>query len=212
MMNINTIRLLVVVMAIISSTAAQAQIKIGVKAGGGLSSITSKHVLMNHDPGFAFHGGLFAQVTRYQSKFYVRPELLFSVKNSTIANGANSNFQANYFSIPIMFGYILTPKVNVLTGIEPAFITSTKNNSFFNASSLSKSDILLNLGVCYHVTYNFGIELRAGVGLFNMLEVTETDVYGNTTNSKIGHQQNLQLSLSYNFAKEGKSNIKPTFR
>lgn len=190
---------------------ASAQYKVGIKAGGGSGTLGASPSLFDVQPGAAYHAGIFAQVTRYQSRFFVRPELLFSSRNyqfKTNLTKEQASFQ--YLSIPIMFGYKASNKLNILTGIEPAFLVSSSMPPML---ATDKSlDVLINLGVAYDITYNMGLELRAGQGLLSLFDAEWTDANGQVTTERAGFTQVLQLSLSYNFAREGKSDTKPVLR
>lgn len=188
-----------------------AQYKVGVKAGGGVSNLLSAPAPFEADYGAGFHAGIFAQVTRYQSRFFVRPELLYSLRNYDLKTPlSQEQVSFHYLSLPIMFGYKPTKKAGVLAGIEPALMIGSKTPAILYSSH--SADVILNLGLFYDITYNAGIELRAGRGLFSLLDMESTDANGNVTKESRGFAQVIQLSLSYNFAKEGKSNTTPVLR
>lgn len=188
-----------------------AQYKVGVKAGGGFATLASPPAPFGVRAGIGFHTGIFAQVTRYQSRFFVRPELLYGNRSCELRTSLSKEQASfHYLSLPIMFGYKPVKKVGMLAGIEPAFMLGSHLPAML--SSPRTVDVILNLGLSYDITYNTGIELRAGRGLISLLDMEWTDANGNTTKENKGFMQVLQLSLSYNFAKEGKSNITPVLR
>lgn len=186
-----------------------AQVKLGVKGGMGISGLHRSNGYISSAARPAYHVGLFTQITRYKSRFFVRPEILYSVRGFYMnAQGINRLVTLNYFSIPIMFGFKPVKKIALLAGIEPSFMTGF-TTPFFN--NYRTNDIAVNAGVAYDITYNLGIELRAGAGLLSLMEV-QTDEQGKHTVINSGYNHALQVTLSYNLAKEGLSDIAPVLR
>jgi hypothetical protein len=202
--------IILVVVFIFCSHISFAQVKLGVKGGVGVSGLhrSPDHFTSALRP--AYHAGLFTQITRYKSRFFVRPELLYSVRGFYMnTQGVNRLVTLNYFSIPIMFGFNPLKKLSLLAGIEPSFMTGF-TTPFYN--NYRTNDISVNAGIGYDITYNLGLELRGGAGLLSLMEVQKTDEQGRQTSTNAGYNYALQVTLSYNLAKEGLSNIAPVLR
>ncbi|MES2689475.1 MAG: outer membrane beta-barrel protein, partial [Bacteroidota bacterium] len=178
---------------------------------GGAANMVSPPSTFETRPGIGYHAGIFAQVTRYESRFFVRPELIYSIRSYELKTPfSREQASFHYFSIPIMFGYKPGKKAGILAGVEPAFMLRSGRPPMLASSNTI--DVIVNLGLSYDLTYNTGIELRAGRGLLSLLDMERTDANGSTTKESSGFTQVLQLNISYNFAKEGKSNTTPVLR
>lgn len=62
----------------------------------------------------------------------IQPEYSFSQRNGSDQT-INTTYQINYFSLPILLNYRLSPKFNILTG--PQFEITTSAHSFTNGES-----------------------------------------------------------------------------
>ena len=190
---------------------AFAQVKLGVKGGAGIAGIHQPPSHFGNEHRLGYHAGLFTQVTRYKSKFFIRPELLYSVRGFYMKTaGLRRLVGLTYFSIPIMFGFKPGKRLSLLAGAEPGFITAIASQT---PNNYRTNDIAINVGLAYDITYNLGIELRGGVGLFSLMQVQEVDEAGQQLGvRKAGYNNALQICISYNFAQEGVSNIAPVLR
>lgn len=98
---------------------ANGQVQMGVKAGVNISSVdfenyASKSILR-------FNTGLVSQID-FNSTFFLRPELIYSVKGWDFGDGT---MNLHYLNIPVLFGYKPIPKLAILAGPEVGFLLRT---------------------------------------------------------------------------------------
>jgi len=150
-------------------STAHSQILYGVKGGANLNF--SKEVRepgsfqfalteVSENASFGFSLGVFAEIEFDNSRFYGRPELLFSQVNYDFSDDFstfNTTFRQNKIDVPLLIGYKLTGPLRIYAGPSLEFILNT-NFDFFDLEELE--------------TDTFGINAHLGVALvFNRFEV-----------------------------------------
>lgn len=95
------------------SLLAQAQVKLGVKAGGNISKqrINSSHgsSLFTNDKYKSFHAGFISEFT-LSERLYLQPQLLYSRKGATLlisTGAADTKVRINYIDLPVNLVYKL---------------------------------------------------------------------------------------------------------
>ena len=194
---------------------SQAQLKIGAKVGGMLSSLTSQDQL---DQYFAFVGveddfyktklsyqlGGFLQL-KLKEKFVLQPELLWSNKGSTIdSDRGQGKAHLHYLSLPLLVGYQPVNGLSVLVGPEFSRIISARvkgEDIDNNMDHLLNSDydIGVNIGLEYQlekglgfgVRYNYSINHAINLGYRNSGEL-------NTVQFR---NRSIQFYMTYSFLK-----------
>lgn len=164
----------------------QAQdMKFGVK--GGLNSSTlsgsegAKSIIGIHVGGFAEF--------KVSDKFYVQPELLFSMQGAKYDGGT---FNLNYINIPLMAKYAIAEKFNLQAGPQIGFLMSAKAASV-DVKDMTKSlDFGINFGAGYDLSENLFLEARYNLGLAQ----TQKELAPGETAAK---NAVIQLSLGYKF-------------
>ncbi|OXA81139.1 hypothetical protein B0A58_01775 [Flavobacterium branchiophilum NBRC 15030 = ATCC 35035] len=147
----------------------------GVKAGLNIASITGDF------DGKAIAGANFGGflTLNVADKFYVQPELLFSMQGvsytysysipgfSTVSY--NSKLKTDYLTIPVMARYFVADKFSLEAGPQLGILLTSKqtvNNTTTDVKSSTKGvDFTLNIGAGYDVTENIAIGVRYGLGL-----------------------------------------------
>jgi hypothetical protein len=206
----------ILVVFVLLAMSAQAQVKIGVKGGLNVSTVSGigKLLLASSESVRAckissragFHAGVMAQFP-LPSNFFIQPELLFSMQGlkSTVYIGASEvtgTDELNYLQLPVYAGY----KINVGTGLDViagvgpyfAYGISGTDDAFDSDEGLKRLDIGASAlaGIqFYHLQITIGYDL----GLTDMVDIngwnTAKDLLGlpNICN------RNLKFSVGYFF-------------
>jgi len=174
---------------------ACAQTSYGIK--GGFNWVTLD---VNSDDSFyekwgypykpAFHFGFYSKYN-LRERVSVNPELLFSNKGymySQTSEGPKSYKHLNYLNLPIMAGFSLFNRLDLLLGPELGYLL---NGEDWN----NKLDFGLSTGANFHAGEKITIGIRYSHGLTSVID---TDQYQLPTNEKVDFQnKSYQLSIGY---------------
>ncbi len=178
------------------STAAMAQVSLGVKAGANFSTLRGDDV-SNVKSKFGANGGLFANIFM-SDMLSLQPEILYSMEGAKSKSNADSRLDLNYVNFPIML------KINIADGFYGEFgpqigiLTSAKaeNNNVSVDVKDGYKDV--NLSVAAGLGYNFtpavGIGARYNYGVNGITK----EVAGMENDTKTG---TLSVGLHYMFGK-----------
>ena len=179
------------------STASQAQIKFGVKAGLNLATITGDNELQNLKMNPNFYGGALVQIG-LGKMFAVQPEVLYSGQG-TKSNFESDDFKINlgYLNVPVLFRYNHPSGFFAATGPQMGFLLSAQQKAGSDhidvKSSFKSTDFSWAFGVGYMLKpINLGVEARFNQGLSNIAANSDQ-------NSGTGHNQVFQVGLVYMF-------------
>ncbi|WKN44570.1 porin family protein [Tunicatimonas pelagia] len=204
-----------------------AQVSIGIKAGGALSSHTSEDIGMG-DGDFikpTYLGGLFVNVP-LASNLSVQSEVLYANKGYqskvTPRGSFTPRYHLHYISIPIMLQYQVVNRLTVELGPELGYLLGTGSNinssGFGSFSSEFPSfheqleasyrdlDIAVNIGVGYAFSDRWTLNLRYNMGLRDITDDFEvffrsTNEPGSEVESTLysfpRYNRSLQLSIGY---------------
>lgn len=147
----------------------------GVKAGLNMASITGDY------DGKAIAGANFGGflTLNVADKFYVQPELLFSMQGVSYDQSLsipgfttvsyNTKIKTNFINIPVMARYFVADKFSLEAGPQLGILLSSKataDDTTKDIKSTTKGiDFTLNFGAGYDVTENIAIGARFGLGL-----------------------------------------------
>ena len=194
-------KLLFSIPAILLFNISFAQVHFGFKGGLNLANVKNEgHDNNKARPGF--HAGGLLQFD-LQNKFFLRSELLYSVKGyrapSTQFSG-EATVSLNYVNVVVLAGYQPADKLSVFIGPEFGFLTAAKSKidgrKFDISHSYRDFDIGIDLGAAYQLNKYFGIDLRYNYGFKDLMNVIFTDQFGNVTGEgKAGANRVLQLGL-----------------
>ena len=188
-----------------------AQVKIGIKAGGMFTNLTSGGIGLNTsdiyaDPKLSYSLGGVAMLPVY-SNGYLRAELLFSNKGyespyiSTVHGNINGNFL--YVSVPILLQHQITNRLGVMAGPEIGYLLDAyqKFDKFGRVpitQEYKSLEVGVNLGVQYGLLEKLSIELRYNLGVTDITEpILVTTEDGPTVFDNDVFHRSLQLSLLY---------------
>ena len=210
----NMKKIILTIAAVFAFGFANAQeVKYGVKAGLGLSSISG---LDGGSTGIGFNIGGFAKIG-LADKFAFQPELLFSsvgAKQSYsyaepgYSESSTIKHTFNYINIPLMVNYKVANKFGLEVGPQIGFLMSYKakmdesvtylgtttstSSTSTDKSGLSSTSFGLNLGAGYDLTENLNLGLRYSLGLSKLQKELATGATAYKNNV-------IWLNLGYSF-------------
>jgi len=186
---------------------AQLNINYGIKAGlnynsngdlkisGGLIG-TSINSASQKEIGY--HLGIYSQINF--TKFYVRPELVYTRTKSTYNNSAFSSsleFKLSTLEIPVLIGYKIVKPISVYVGPSFQYILDSDFLPSFDLNVENDIVLGLNLGITLNIS-KFGIDLRYTNGLSENLAVYFNDLPVDGLGYSIDTKSNqFVMSVSY---------------
>lgn len=161
--------------------AAQAQLKIGIKAGANFSDLDG--VSIDTEMRTNFHFGAVAEL-KLPGSFALQPELLYSSQGAKIDSAAFDDIKYDYITVPVMLKYyLISDLLNVELGPQFAFLVndnaSVEDPSTFDFAALG--------GVGVDLGQHLFLQGRYVLGL------TDASANADVTNRVI------QLSVGYKF-------------
>lgn len=199
---------------------SNAQTKVGIKLGGGLSSLTTSDEVPGSevDPKdffsskMGYQAGAFARL-EISDKFLFQPELLWKTKASTIdqavINGSTSDmdFKTSYLSVPVLAGYQPVENLSILVGPEVGMALSADIEAEGVTLDVkdnleSNLDLGINLGVEYQLDFGLGIGLRYNYGLNKPVSVPS--IFDSSVQSEINvdyRSGEVMFYVTYSFLK-----------
>lgn len=186
-----------------SCIISYSQVRLGVK--GGLNLATVKYINADNSKArLGWNAGALAEIP-IQDNLLIRPELLYSSKGfafSALGTGSAGSVRLNYIAVPVLFGYRLNPKSEILLGPEFGFLRKAVSKSLGISDNMTNFyrnfDIGFDLGITYHVTKVFGVEARYNYGFKDLVNVVYQDETGDITGQgKNGANRVFQFGLFY---------------
>lgn len=171
--------LLLILMA--SFNLAQAQLRIGIKAGANFANLEG--VSLDTKMRTGFHFGALAEL-KLPGSFALQPEVLYSSQGADIDEEAFQDIQYDYITVPVMLKYYLVKDLfNIELGPQFAFLV----NDNVDIEDSSTFDFAAVGGVGVDLGKSFFVQGRYVLGL------TDASADADVTNRVI------QLSLGYKF-------------
>lgn len=192
---------IILVCLVVFSLNAQSQVKIYAKSGINLSFISIDNRSNSIKPGLHIGGGAAIHI---KNKYGIMAELLYSQKGSIDKHGPTDlTTSLDYISVPLLFYYSVSEKLNVHIGPELSFLIKGKAKSVSSGMDVTdiyeKFDKGLALGAGYKLG-KLGINLRMIKGFKGIIEVFRSTPAGNDYGrDKTGSNNTLQFGLSYFF-------------
>ena len=181
-------KLIVLVTVALFAFNAQAQdIKLGLKAGVNLTSLTGDD--LDVDPRFSYHAGVVANVS-FSDLVSLQPEVIYSSQGvNGETQGTDFTGKLDYIQVPIMVSLNLADGFSVHGGPQIGFNVTDKvefesmfQTGTFNAKSV---DLNLNLGLQYSFGSSLFLQLRYSYGIINIQE--NSDAKNSITALSIGY-------------------------
>jgi Outer membrane protein beta-barrel domain len=180
-----------------ATVAAQTdKVKIGVKAGLNISSLTSNENELESTDKTGFTAGIMADISLAKN-FSIQPEVVFSqqgmkfsysdldVKNSHY----NSTIGLNYLNIPILLKYFIVKGLSVQVGPQIGILLKAsnkyqdnflgyENHETFNLSDYANGfDTSVNFGLGYQFKNKFYADLRYNISYSDIFKNASADTY-----------------------------------
>ena len=200
---------------LLMASGAFAQIRVGVKAGGNLSTITkfcnsgNKDWLDKAKMKFGFHAGAFLDFV-FNERLSLQPELLYSAQGTDFT----AHYSGELHSGCISLGYINVPvllKINIAEGLSAeigpqiGFLVSAMDKQFnegvetyscdMKKEKVCKDiDVTAVAGLSYTFADNFVVSARYGLGLTKIWTKDDYDPSWNECKNSV-----IQLSIGYKF-------------
>ena len=181
-------KLLFAALALFIVNGAVAQIKVGVKVGENLSTITDAEYATGK---FGIHVGGFAEFV-LNDRLSIQPELLFSMQGTCFEDiwmyGSEEilisdySLSYNYINVPILLKINIVRGLSAEVGTQVGFLLSAKSkysqtytsiNTTINTTSKNKKgcntfDVAAVAGLSYTFAEKFVVSTRYGLGLTNL--------------------------------------------
>jgi hypothetical protein len=186
------------------SHGAHAQTYTAIKAGGALSNFKYKFD-NNLQARITWYGGISANFD-VQDQFFIRTELLYSLRGYHVPASANSNkgnISHSYLSVPLLAGYKPLEKLSVMVGPELGYMLKAKSKDEVNNTDIThlvkyRFSVDANAGLSWELTRELLIETHFLIGLTPLYNILVTDGQGNIINNgRDGFHRVLQLGLVY---------------
>ena len=185
----------------------------GIKGGLNIVNIADNTDNIQLLPGSSsrtsFHAGSFVSLD-LPSKLFVQGEILYSRKGYSFPGDPNAIpsdngvINLNYLNVPLVIGYNIVDKLNIILGPEFGYLVSAQSvfdtESFDIQGAFENFDFGVAGGLQYLVFKKFIIEARYIYGIssiFGDLQITDTN--GTPLNALSTNVQNrtFQLSIGY---------------
>lgn len=213
-----------------TSALAQQEVKFGPKAGVNFASINGKVTEEGETFEFnkgqtGFHVGAFAEI-KFNDKFAIQPELLYSVQGAKIEESASlagmsydleTKWNLHYINVPIMAKYYVIPSVAIEAGPYVGFniksemksegtytvagVTENENDSYDFKKGTNSVDFGLGAGASFNMDNGFFVGARYNLGLAKIskdAKWTEGEVEFESTKEDFKNGV-IQISVGYKF-------------
>lgn len=173
------------------SATANAQARIGLKAGGSLTNLVGSDVNSAANK-FGFHGGLVANLA-FGDALSVQPEVLFSMKGYQSPNSSKDKVNLTYIDVPVMLQYN-ADGLFFEAGPQLGFLASAKVTDGTNNRDIKSAFNSVDFG--YAVGLGYKLETGPMVGLRYNGGITSAfkDVAGTTVKAR---NSAFQLYVGY---------------
>ncbi len=157
--------LLVAILALSVAITANAQLKIGVKAGANFAGVNDSETNMT----IGFTGGVLGQF-KLSDKWAIQPEVLFNMQGAKYSGSIDQTWRLNYIAVPVMAQYNVFKGLSVELGPQFGFLITSKSKysgSKHDMKDYTKSfELALGAGAAYEIAdFPIGFFARYTFGL-----------------------------------------------
>jgi hypothetical protein len=212
-MKLKRILLVVCVLGMTQFSFAQKLEEVGLRGGLNSSSLNlssgGKLSGTNYHSAIGYHVGGYALI-KFNKKFSVQPELLYSLQGQYFTNVTYSNLKTtlSYINIPIVIKYYPVGSLNIQVGPQLGILASAKgdlvpydNNGNISGRPIFNQDLSSYLkSIDFAIAFGAGITLPANIDLNVRYTVGITDINKNTDSAQ-GLPGGLQPSFSTAFTR-----------
>lgn len=197
-------------------TAQTEKVKIGVKAGLNIASLTFDENELESSQKTGFTAGIMAEIPLAKN-FSVQPEVLYSQQGMKFSYSdidvANSSYKStitlNYLNIPVMLKYYVLKGLSVQAGPQIGILLKSNNkyqDNFLgydnhenhNLSDYTNAfDTSVNLGLGYQFKDKFYVDLRYNISYSDVFK--EANSNGNYVINSDMRNRVFQITIGYFF-------------
>ncbi|UOQ73861.1 porin family protein [Hymenobacter cellulosilyticus] len=190
------------------TTAAQAQIRVGVKAGVNLSNFSNQSTLDNGglESKYLLNGlgGVMLNAPLTNDGFFsIQPELLYSGKGNKVEGPTgNATLRMHYLDLPILArinasGLILEagPQVSYLLAVKDERNIGNLGVTNTSLDGYNRTELGYVVGLGYELESGLGLGIRYNGGLSKVVQESATQVRSNKLTSVIQFQVGYLFSL-----------------
>ena len=196
-------------------TAQTEKVKLGVKAGLNISSLTSNENELQSSDKTGFSAGVMAEIPLTKN-FAIQPELTysqqgmkFSYSDADVVNSHyKSTIQLNYINIPVMLKYYVVKGLSVQAGPQIGILLKANNkyqdnflgydnHEKFNLADYANGiDTSVNFGLGYQFKDKFYTDLRYNLSYSDIFRDASANTY--VINSDMKNRV-FQITVGYFF-------------
>ncbi|SHM73762.1 porin family protein [Flavobacterium saccharophilum] len=196
-------------------TAQTDKVKIGVKAGLNISSLTSDENELDSSDKTGFTAGIMAEIPLAKN-FSIQPEVLYSQQGMKFSYSdvdvQNSHYKStiglNYLNIPVMLKYYVVKGLSVQAGPQIGILLKAnnkyqdnflgyENHETFNLSDYANGiDTAVNFGLGYQFKNKFYTDLRYTISYSDIFKDASANTY--IINSDMKNRV-FQITVGYFF-------------
>lgn len=196
-------------------TAQTEKVKIGVKAGLNISSLTSDENELDSSDKTGFTAGIMAEIPLAKN-FSIQPEILYSQQGMKFSYSdvdvQNSHYKStiglNYLNIPVMLKYYVVKGLSVQAGPQIGILLKAsnkyqdnflgyENHETFNLSDYANGiDTAVNFGLGYQFKNKFYTDLRYTISYSDIFKDASANTY--VVNSDMKNRV-FQITVGYFF-------------
>lgn len=174
------------------------KVKLGVKAGLNIASLTFDESELNSSGKTGFTAGVMVEIPMAKN-FSLQPELLYSQQGTKVSfsdpDVTNSNYKStiklNYLNIPVMLKYYVLKGLSVQAGPQIGILLKANNKyqdnflGYENHDSLnikeysSGIDTSVNFGLGYQFKDKFYTDLRYNISYSNVFKESDVNYFIN---------------------------------
>ena len=197
-----------------SAIAQDQKVKLGIKAGLNLATLTFDESELDSSSKAGFTAGVMVEIPMTK-KFSIQPEIMYSQQGTKTSfsdsDVTNSNYEStiklNYLNIPVMLKYYVIEGLSVQAGPQIGILLKTNNKykdnflgydnqeSFDLKEYSSGIDTSLNVGLGYQFKDKFYTDLRYNISYSNVFKDGDTNHFiDNDMKNRV-----LQITIGYFF-------------
>ena len=197
-----------------SAIAQDQKVKLGIKAGLNLATLTFDESELDSSSKAGFTAGVMIEIPMTK-KFSLQPEILYSQQGTKTSfsdsDVTNSNYEStiklNYLNIPVMLKYYVIEGLSVQAGPQIGILLKANNKytdnflgydnqeSFDLKEYSSGIDTSVNVGLGYQFKDKFYTDLRYNISYSNVFKDGDTNHFiDNDMKNRV-----LQITIGYFF-------------
>ncbi|HIS34760.1 MAG TPA: PorT family protein [Candidatus Avirikenella pullistercoris] len=188
------------------TAAAQPRFGYGIRAGMNLTDMVGKHSSITNDWRVGFAAGIFIDY-RFTDAFALEGDVLYSqeglhkIKSKDFPEIPGIKANMNYINVPVLAKFYPVGGFNMVVGPQASFLVKKKisgdilsgQEKHFIKDALNNTVLDLVVGIGYEFDFGLMFDLRYAIGLTKTFEKVDG------TRFMKGNNSNLQLTAAWRF-------------